>query len=81
MVALSPPQVHHHKAKLPAFTLALVGLVVAVSLLSLTSGAAGLGAGDLLAALLGEGLDTRDQVVLFDIRLPRLALGLASHRR
>jgi iron complex transport system permease protein len=45
--------------------------------LSLTTGAAGLGAGDLLAALWGEGLSVRDQVVLFDIRLPRLALGMA----
>ncbi|WP_245875493.1 FecCD family ABC transporter permease [Tabrizicola aquatica] len=58
-------------------TLALAGLLLAASILSLTSGAAGLGAGDLFVALWGEGLSPRDQVVLFDIRLPRLALGMA----
>lgn len=76
MVALSPPL-----ARRPftggRLTLALSGLVLAAALVSLTSGAAGLGAGDLLAALAGEGLGPRDQVVLYDIRLPRLALGLA----
>jgi iron complex transport system permease protein len=61
----------------PGLSLALAGLVLTVSLLSLTTGAAGLGAGDLLAALTGQGLAPRDRVVLFDIRLPRLALGLA----
>lgn len=76
MVALSPPLA---RRRLPGFslTLALAGLVLAASVLSLTSGAAGLGAGDLVAAALGEGLSLRDRVVLFDIRLPRLALGLA----
>ena len=39
-------------------------------------GAAGLGLADLLHAALGQGLSPRDQVVLYDIRLPRLALGL-----
>ncbi len=58
-------------------TIALAGLVLIVSFLSLTSGAAGLGANDLALALLGDGLSARDQVVLYDIRLPRLALGLA----
>lgn len=58
-------------------TLGLVGLVLVASALSLTTGAAGLGLGDLAAGLSGEGLSPRDQVVLFDIRLPRLALGLA----
>lgn len=76
MVALSPPLA---RRRLPGFslTLALAGLVLAASVLSLTSGAAGLGAGDLVAAALGEGLSLRDRVVLLDIRLPRLALGLA----
>jgi iron complex transport system permease protein len=76
MVALSPPLA---RRRLPGFTLtlALTGLVLAAALLSLTSGAAGLGPGDILAAAMGEGLSLRDQVVLFDIRLPRLALGLA----
>ena len=59
-----------------AVTLALATLVLAASVLSLTNGAAGLGVGDLAAALLGDGLSPRDRVVLFDIRLPRLALGL-----
>lgn len=76
MVALSPPLA---RRRLPGFTLtlALTGLVLAAALLSLTSGAAGLGPGDILAAAMGDGLSLRDQVVLFDIRLPRLALGLA----
>jgi iron complex transport system permease protein len=58
-------------------TLGLAGLLLAASLLSLTTGAAGLGMADLLAVAWGEGLSPRDQVVLFDIRLPRLALGMA----
>ena len=58
-------------------TLGLVGLVFVASVLSLTTGAAGLGLGDLAAAAVGEGLSPRDQVVLLDIRFPRLALGLA----
>lgn len=31
---------------------------------------------DLVVALVGDGLTPRDQIVLYDIRLPRLALGL-----
>jgi iron complex transport system permease protein len=61
----------------PTLTLALAALLMIAAVLSLTTGAAGLGLGDLLAALWGEGLSPRDQVVLFDIRLPRLALGIA----
>lgn len=76
MVALSPPTARRRPAG-PSLTLALAGLVIAASALSLTSGAAGLGAGDLLVALAGEGLSARDRVVLLDIRLPRLAMGLA----
>lgn len=76
MVALSPP-LARRPFTVGRLTLALSGLVLAAALVSLTSGAAGLGAGDLLAALAGEGLSPRDQVVLYDIRLPRLALGLA----
>lgn len=75
MVALSPPLVRRLPG--PTLTLALAGLLLAASVLSLTSGAAGLGAGDLFDALLGEGLSPRDRVVLFDIRLPRLGLGMA----
>jgi iron complex transport system permease protein len=54
-----------------------VAFVLAVSVLSLTGGAAGLGPGDLFQAWTGDGLTERDRVVLFDIRLPRLAMGLA----
>ncbi len=55
-----------------------LGLLVAgVSFVSLGTGAAGLPPGRLLAVLAGlEDLTPRDRVVLFDIRLPRLALGL-----
>lgn len=75
MVALSPSPAR----RLPGstLTLALSGLLFVAAVLSLTTGAAGLGAGDLLAGLRGEGLSPRDRVVLFDIRLPRLLLGLA----
>lgn len=76
MVALSPP-LTHRRLPGPTLTLALAGLLLAASVLSLTTGAAGLGAGDLFADLWGERLSPRDQVVLFDIRLPRLALGMA----
>lgn len=58
-------------------TLGLVGLLVAASLLSLTTGAAGLGLRDLLAGLFADGFSARERVVLVDIRLPRLALGAA----
>lgn len=61
----------------PTLTFALACLLIAASLLSLASGAAGLGVGDLLGAVWGKGLDLRDRVVLFDIRLPRLVLGAA----
>lgn len=76
MVALSVPMTRRRWPS-PGLSLALAGLVLSVSFLSLTTGAAGLGAGDLLAALMGEGLAPRDRVVLLDIRLPRLVLGLA----
>lgn len=76
MVALSPP-LSRRRLQPPTMTVALAALVLAASLLSLTSGAAGLGPGDLLSAITGEGLTPRDRVVLYDIRLPRLVLGLA----
>lgn len=74
MVALSPA-LTRRRLQGPTLTLALACLLLAASLLSLTSGAAGLGAGEIVGALWGEGLGPRDWVVLFDIRLPRLALG------
>lgn len=75
MVALSPflPR----RLPGPTLTLALAGLLLVAAVLSLTTGAAGLGVSDLLAAIWGNGLSPRDQVVLFDIRLPRLGLGVA----
>lgn len=64
----------------PAFVvLGLLGLLVlAMSILSLGTGAAGLSLGQVLADLAsGEGLSERDRVILMDIRLPRLVMGLA----
>lgn len=58
-------------------TLALAGLVLAVSLVSLGSGAAGLPLHRVLSALAGLApLERRDAVILYDIRLPRLAMAL-----
>lgn len=53
----------------------LAGLCVA-SLLSLSMGAAGLGPLRLIAAMQGDALSQPESVVLYDIRLPRLAMGL-----
>ncbi len=76
MLQLSPALAE--RVRLPGLTMtaALMTLVIAASVLSLTSGAAGLGLGDLVGGLFGDGLTPRDKVVLYDIRLPRLALGL-----
>lgn len=57
----------------PLLVIGLLGICV----LSLTQGAAGLRLPDMLAALRGEGLTLRDKVILFDIRLPRLVMGLS----
>ncbi|MFN3575424.1 MAG: FecCD family ABC transporter permease [Tabrizicola sp.] len=54
----------------------LVLLLIAVAVLSLGTGATVPSLGRLLAAAAGEGLDPLDQVVLIDIRLPRLAMGV-----
>ncbi len=53
----------------------LAGLGVA-AILSLTMGAAGLGPLRLIEALQGESLRLAETVVLYDIRLPRLAMGV-----
>lgn len=53
----------------------LTGLCLA-SVLSLSTGAAGLGPLRLLAAAGGGALSLSEAVVLYDIRLPRLAMGL-----
>lgn len=56
----------------------LLVLALLVSALSLGTGAAGLPLMQIAADLWsGQGLSPRDHVILFDIRLPRLALGLA----
>ncbi|MDX1820229.1 MAG: iron ABC transporter permease [Paracoccaceae bacterium] len=55
----------------------LAVLLVAVSVLSLGTGAAGLSLVGMARDLIGgEGLSPRDRVILMDIRLPRLAMGL-----
>ncbi|WP_333817360.1 FecCD family ABC transporter permease [Tabrizicola sp.] len=77
MLSLTGPLAADRRPSRATVSLVLTVFVLAASLLSLTSGAAGLGLGDLLGALFGEGLSARDKVVLYDIRLPRLALGLA----
>jgi iron complex transport system permease protein len=78
MLSLSAPVVSRNgRPARSTMTLGLLALVMLASVLSLTSGAAGLGARELAAALTGDGLSARDQIVLFDIRLPRLALGLS----
>ncbi|PTE15870.1 FecCD family ABC transporter permease [Pseudogemmobacter blasticus] len=78
MVALSPDLTGLRTPALRRFlTPGLVALLVLASLWSLSSGAAGLGPGQLLAALTGDGLSARDEVVLYQIRLPRLAMGIA----
>lgn len=78
MVALPIPRDGDRAQRAALVFRGLVVLALAVSALSLGTGAAGLPlwqiAGDLLA---GGGLDPRDRVILFDIRLPRLALGMA----
>lgn len=58
-------------------TPALVLGVLVASILSLTTGAADLGLRAVLAALTGGEVALRDRVILFDIRLPRLVMGLA----
>lgn len=54
----------------------LIVLLLVVSGLSLGTGAAGLNLADLAHAALKAELSPRDQVILWNIRLPRLAMGL-----
>lgn len=58
-----------------SMTLALVALALGVAVLSIGTGAAGLALPELLGLAFGEGLDRRAEVILWDIRLPRLAMG------
>lgn len=77
MLSLTGPLPTDRRPRPATVSLALFLFVLAASILSLTRGAAGLGVMDLVAALFGKGLSPRDQIVLYDIRLPRLVLGLA----
>jgi iron complex transport system permease protein len=76
MLTLTGPLGTGRRTSRATVSLALGAFVLAASVLSLTSGASGLGVTDLLAALFGDGLSPRDRVILYDIRLTRLALGL-----
>ncbi len=58
------------------FMAPMMGVVV-MSVLRLGTGASGVAVGDLILNLLrGDDVAMRDRVVLFDIRLPRLTMGL-----
>ena len=79
MVALPIPATTGDRSARAALTFrVLLVVALAVSVLSLGTGAAGLPltqiAGDLWS---GAGLTPRDRVIVLDIRLPRLAMGLA----
>lgn len=76
MVTLPLERRHPARPDPARVTFGLTVLVGAVALLSLGIGAAGVSLGDIAAALLGEGLDRRTAVILYDIRLPRLGMGL-----
>ena len=68
---LPPPPPARHRALLPALAL----LVVASAVASLTLGPVSLPADRLLAALAGHG-DPIAETILFELRLPRAAVGL-----
>lgn len=58
------------------FVVLVIG-VFGMSMLALGTGASGVSVGDLILNVLrGDDMALRDRVVLFDIRLPRLAMGL-----
>ena len=77
MVALPLPHRSHSRPQPRAVTLALVALLLAVSLLSLGTGAAGLSPARLITAFTGgQALTQAESLILYDIRLPRLAMGL-----
>lgn len=71
-LSVAPPRAFRRPDLLPWL---LAGLALA-AILSLTTGASGLGPARLLAALRGDSLTLAESVVLYDIRLPRLAMGL-----
>ena len=55
----------------------LVVAMIAASLLSLGVGASGVGLGRLVAAMGAETLTPAEHLVIFNIRLPRLVMGLS----
>ena len=61
-------------AKGPAL-LMILGAALAVSMVSVTSGAYPLSTTDILGVLLGDLDDEVARMVLFDVRMPRLILG------
>jgi len=83
-MALAEPSAHaapvtagdrQHRARRAMVGLSL--LLAVVSLLSLTVGASGASLGAALGQLVrGEAIGTREAVILFDIRLPRLVMGI-----
>ncbi|GLS85880.1 heme ABC transporter permease [Cypionkella aquatica] len=64
------------EARAALMTKLLIVLLLAVSVLSLGTGAAGLSLLDLGDAVIQRQLSQRDQVILWNIRLPRLAMGM-----
>lgn len=77
MVALSLPSRSPSRPHPRAVTAALLALMVAVSVLSLGTGAAGLSPARLIATITGGApLTQAESLILQDIRLPRLAMGL-----
>lgn len=77
MVALPLAAPRGFRGRPPArwITLGLLLLLMGTALASLGTGAAGLTLADLARAVRDGGLDHRAQVILWDIRLPRLAMG------
>ena len=65
------------RARAARTMVALCALLAAVSVVSLSVGAAGVPMGRMLAVVFGTGeISATERVILFDIRLPRLAMGL-----
>jgi len=82
MTALAEPassrvQAGDREARARAVMMLLAVILCATSITSLATGASGTSLWQALGALArGEAISLRDQVILFDIRLPRLSMGL-----
>ena len=71
------PVAGDRRARAARTVVVLCAILAAVSVVSLSVGAAGVPMGRMLAVLLGTGeIGATERVILFDIRLPRLAMGL-----